>query len=117
MRTHFLGPFAVAGGATTASLVYFLRYPRQLPQSGPPEAGNDLFTGHRAASLARVSLKTLVRSLFVHAFCTHPRLVDAGIYLVQARQGRPTPILDYVVRHTFFAHFCGYVHNVRSTAD
>jgi hypothetical protein len=86
--------------------VYFTRYPRP-PDSGPPDADHVLFTQAKGVYLAQLPTRTLLRSLFVHSFCTHPRLVDFGIWIMNAREGLSVPVLDSIIRHTFFAHFCG----------
>ena len=108
-RTFVLAPLGIGG----ASLFYLVRYPRP-PKTGPPDAENELFKQSRGDYLGQLSTKTLLRSLFVHSFCTHPRLVDAGIKLMNAREGTAVPILDPIIRHTFFAHFCGYFHILSS---
>src|SRR5271169_4622134 len=94
-------------GLGSVSLYYFLRYPR-LPNGGPLDADNEMFLGSRQESLARLPTKTLLRSLFVHAFCTHPRLVDLGIQIMKSER-RSTPLLETIIRHTFFAQFCGFI--------
>lgn len=100
-------------GVGVVSSVYFFRYPR-LPHPGPADADNELFLRSRDEYLAQLSTKTLLRSLLVHSFCTHPRLVDLGIEIMKGQQ-RSIPILDSIIRHTFFAHFCGYDnHEIRA---
>ena len=102
LRRFVVGPLSVGG----VSLFYFLRYPR-LPSAGPLDADNEIFQHSRDEHLARLPTTTLLRSLFIHAFCTHPRLVDFGIWVMKAQQGR-VPFLDFIIRHSFFAQFCGY---------
>jgi hypothetical protein len=104
---HLRRRFAIAPlGVGGFSLFYFLRYPR-LPSIGPLDADNEIFKHSRDDHLARLPTTTLLRRLFVHAFCAHPRFVDIGIWIMKTQQ-RPFPILDSIIRHTFFAQFCGY---------
>ena len=102
LRRFVFAPLGVGG----VSLFYFLRYPR-LPSVGLLDADNEMFQHSRDKHLARLPTTTLLRKLFVHALCTHPRLVDIGIWIMKAQQ-QPIPVLDSVIRHTFFAQFCGY---------
>ena len=104
---RFLGRFIAAPvGLGGVSFYYFLRYPR-LPRPGPPDADNEMFLSSREEKLGQLSVTGLVRGLFVHAFCAHPRLIDFGIWTMKRQH--PIPVLDYVIRHTFFAQFCGHV--------
>src|SRR5271154_804963 len=91
---------------TTASFLYFVRYPRP-PSHGPIDSDDEMFLQSREDHLAQLPTKTLLRGLFVHSFCTHPRLVDLGIHLMKA-QNRPNPVFDSLIRHTFLAQFCGF---------
>ena len=116
MRRHLFRKVVAASlGAGGVSLVYFLRYPR-LPANGHLDADNELFVRSRDAYLAQLPTKSLLRSLFVHSFCTHPHLVDLGIQIMKG-QHRSIPILDCIVRHTFFAHFCGYINKAKIKAN
>lgn len=102
---YFVAPLA----AGTSGLVYFLRYPRPSKNLFP-ESDNELFASSRRQTVEQLPNSILLRSLFVHSFCAHQRLVDLGITLMKIRQHRSIPILDSIVRHTFFAQFCGYFH-------
>lgn len=102
---HLFRRFIVAPlGVTAASLAYLIRYPRP-PQQGPPDADNEVFAYSREERLTQLPTKILLRSLFVHSFCSHPRLVDLGISTMKS--GHSNFLLDGIIRHTFFAHFCG----------
>lgn len=102
LRRFIVAPLGVGG----VSLFYFLRYPR-LPSIRPLDADNEMFKHSRDEHLARLPTTILLRRLFVHAFCTHPRLVDFGIWIMKTQRGS-VPVLDSIIRHTFFVQFCGY---------
>jgi hypothetical protein len=104
-RSLLLG---LLSAGTVGGVVYFMRFPRPS-KSLPADADNELFTQSRAEMLARLPTSALLRSLFVHSTCSHPALVDLGLKVISYRKSRPTPLWDTLVRHTFFAHFCGYV--------
>lgn len=107
-RLRFL-TFTVAPlGIVGVSGYWFVRYPRP-PERGPPDADDELFRNARGEYLTQLPTRVLFRSLFVHSFCTHPWLVDSSITFMNLRQGKSVPVLDTGIRHTFFAHFCGYV--------
>src|SRR5277367_2032122 len=104
MRRLFTKFVLAPVSVTSVSLLYFLRYPRP-PNHGPIDSDDEMFLQSREDHLAHLPTKTLFRGLFVHSFCTHPRLVDLGIDLIKAQQ-RPNPIFDSLLRNTFFAQFC-----------
>lgn len=103
---HLFGKLVAAPvTVVSVSLGYFLRYPRP-PSAGPVDSENELFLQSREDHLALLPPKAILRGLFVHSFCTHPRLVDLGIYIMKSQ--RPSnPVFDSLIRHTFFAQFCG----------
>ena len=102
-RRVVVGPLALG----TASLFYFLRFPRP-PRNGPRESDNEMFLNARSEYLAEAPTKQLLRSLFVHAFCAHPRLADLGIRVMKMPQSQNF-VFDFIIRRTFFAEFCGYL--------
>ena len=106
MRYPFARLVLTPLGLGAASFVYFLRFPR--PKGAPQDVDNDLFTSLRAEYLAQLQTSALVRSLLIHSFCTHPRLVDLGVKIATIQNG-PISLLDSFVRQTFFKHFCGYL--------
>lgn len=103
---RFLSVAITPLGLASASGYWFVRYPRP-PEKGPPDADNALFWTARREYLAQLPTTVLVRSLLVHSFCTHPWLVDYSIKFMDLKHGKSIPVLDSVIRHTFFAHFCG----------
>jgi hypothetical protein len=108
-RKAVVAPLALGG----ASLVYFLRFPRPA-RNGPPDSDNEMFLHARRECLAQTPTKQLLKSLFVHSFCAHPHLVDLGVKFMETPQLQ-NPLFDYVIRHTFFAEFCGYLAQSRQT--
>lgn len=105
-RLRFLTAAVTPLGVASVSGYWFVRYPR-LPEKGPPDADNALFRNARREYLGQPPATVLVRSLFVHSFCTHPWLVDYSTKFMNLRHGKSIPVLDSLIRHTFFAHFCG----------
>ena len=105
MRNLFAKLVAAPVTVTSVSVLYFLRYPRP-PTTGPVDSEDELFTQSREDHLSQLPTKAILRGLFVHSFCTHARLVDLGIYLMKSRP-RSNSIFDSLIRHTFFAQFCG----------
>ena len=97
----------IPSGVSAASLIYFLRFPR-APPSRPSEADEVIFRRTREERLTQIPTNVLLRNLFVHSFCTHPRLVDLGIYMVN-HQPWTIPFLSPIIRNSFFKHFCGYL--------
>src|SRR5271163_2822520 len=97
----------IPSGVGAVSLVYFLRFPRP-PASRALDADDVIFLRTRPERLTQIPTNILLRNLFVHSFCTHPRLVDLGIYLVN-NQSWSIPFLSPIIRHSFFKHFCGYL--------
>src|SRR5579862_1266913 len=101
---YLLTPFA----AGTSALTFLIRFPTINSGNILLDSDDELFTIPRKEALAQLPVRTLLRSLFVHSVCAHPRLVDMGITLIKARQNHSIPIFDTIIRQTFFAHFCGY---------
>src|SRR5579859_161208 len=91
LRARYVVPATICGGTA-----WFFRCP-QPPSKSPPAADNDLFLNARAGYLSQLPTSTLMRSLCVHSFCTHPRLVDFGISVMHARGKRSVPILDSLI--------------------
>ena len=107
MRHLFAKTVVAPLSVASVSLFYFLRYPRP-PSHGPTDGDHEMFSRSREDYLSQLPTQALLRGLFVHSFCTHPRLVDLGIYLMKSQRW-PNPIFEPLVRHTFFAQFCGYL--------
>jgi hypothetical protein len=100
-RRAVVAPLALG----SASLLYLLRFPRP-PRNGPPDSDHEMFRHARAEYLAQMPTTQLLRSLFVHSFCSHSRLVDIGMWVMKS-PSLQNPVFDYVIRQTFFAEFCG----------
>ena len=89
----------------TTSLLYLLRFPRP-PSNGPADSDHEMFRHAKAEDLAQMPATHLLRSLFVHAFCSHPHLVDLGMWVMKT-PSLQNPVFDYIIRQTFFSEFCG----------
>lgn len=100
-RRAVVVPLAVG----SASLLYLLRFPRP-PRNGPRDSDHEMFRHARAEYLAQMPTNQLLRSLFVHSFCSHPHLVDFGMWVMKS-PSLQNPVFDSIIRNTFFAEFCG----------
>ncbi|KAI9032542.1 FAD-linked oxidoreductase-like protein [Phycomyces nitens] len=116
LQSLVLKPIPIAAGLTAAASLLFINRPVvEAEPSGPlvPHSPASTTVAELLDDQSRVVMQAktsseLLLALFVYKLCSFTWLVDAAPQIIQLAEkvGMETPVY-YVIRNTFFRHFCG----------